>query len=86
MIQIYASTGSPGAKDHPSLAVMGHVLAKRTGSTGEPALPGKASLGMEGYKKAMGLHKASAADPWNRLPCSMNTLSLGLTEKLAVLP
>lgn len=54
MIQIYASTGSPGAKDHLSLTVMERVLAKRTGSTGEPALPGKTWLGMGGYKEGPG--------------------------------
>uniref|UniRef100_A2ACC4 Adipogenin n=1 Tax=Mus musculus TaxID=10090 RepID=A2ACC4_MOUSE len=40
MIQICASTGSPGAKDHLSVAVRRHFLVRRTDSTGDPALPG----------------------------------------------
>ncbi|EDL06270.1 cDNA sequence BC054059, isoform CRA_a, partial [Mus musculus] len=35
MIQICASTGSPGAKDHLSVAVRRHFLVRRTDSTGD---------------------------------------------------
>uniref|UniRef100_A0A8C2MWM5 Adipogenin n=1 Tax=Cricetulus griseus TaxID=10029 RepID=A0A8C2MWM5_CRIGR len=40
MIQIYVSTGISGTKNQLSLSMRGHSMARRTGSTSEPALPG----------------------------------------------
>lgn len=42
------------------------------------------SIGM-GSCKTPGLHRASAADPWSRLSCCVDTLGLGFTEELTVL-
>lgn len=61
MIQIYVSTGSPGAKDRLSLAVRRrHSVTMRTTSAGEPALPGKAFVGDRGLQEDL-RPKASAA-------------------------
>lgn len=45
IIQIYVSTGSPGAKELLSLAMRRHAVTMRTGTTGEPVLPGKTFVG-----------------------------------------
>lgn len=61
IIQIYVSTGNPGSKDLLSLAVRRHSVTMRTGTTGEPVLPGKIFVGDPGdYRKTLGLPAADS--------------------------
>lgn len=76
MIQMYALTGSPGAKPQPSFAGRGHSIAKRSrGPACEPSVqPGETFLGV-GAEAGAGRGSLRSYPRPGQLPCWISTPS-----------